>query len=162
MKNLKSLSASQTGAAKVRTERVHTVIRNLFLAEHRYAQQIFSNSAATAEATRHERTAKQWLKPNAFGTVRTDEARESLAKAEETNRRASQQLQTCRAALLDQLHETDVVICDLYQLREHRAALVLSEMIQAKATQNFSPGEFTSSLAPEALSAIRSEISSGK
>ena len=162
LQNLESLATSQTGAAKVRTQRVHAVIRNLFLAEYRFAKQIISNSAAKAEATRHEQSAKQWLKPNAFGTVRTDEARDSLAKAQETNRRASQQLQTCRAALLDQLHEADVVICDLYQLREHRAALVLAEMIQAKATQNFPPGEFTSSLQPETLSAIRAEISSGK
>ena len=162
LQNLESLSASQTGAAKVRTERVQSVIRNLFVAEHRYAQQIFSNSAAKAEVTRHERTAKQWLKPNAFGTVRTDEARESLAKAEEANRRAAQQLQTCRAAFVDQLHEADVVINDLYQLREHRAALVLAETIQTKAVQNLSPGEFTCSLAPETLSAIRAELASGK
>ena len=162
LQNLTSLASSQTGAAKVRTERVQTVIRNLFVAEYRLARQVFFNSATRAEAVHHERSANQWLTPNAFGTVRTDEARISSAKAEETNRRASQQLQACRTALLDQLHETDVVIGDLYQLREHRAVLILAEVVAAKASQEFSPGEFTSSLPPQALAAIRAESSSRK
>jgi len=160
--NLTFLADGQTGAAKVRTRRVHAVIRNLFLAEFRLSRQIIAGSAATAEAAAHERSAKQWLKPSAFGTDRADEVRKSLAKAEEVKSRSSQQLAACRAALLDQLHEADNLTVDLYQLREHRAALVLAEALRSIASRNFPSGEFKSKLPEKTLSAIRAEISPRK
>jgi hypothetical protein len=160
--NLTFLAEGQTGAAKVRTQRVHAVIRNLFLAEFRLSRQIIVSSAATAEAAYHERSAKQWLKPSAFGTDRTDEVRKSFEKAEEIKSRSSQQLAACRASLLDQLHEADNLTVDLYQLREHRAALILAEALRSVASRNFPSGEFKPTFSDETLSAIRAEISPRK
>jgi hypothetical protein len=160
--NLASLADGQTGAAKVRTLRVHAVIRNLFLAEYRLSTQIIASAASMAAAATHERHATQWLKPNAFGTVRADEARESLAKADEIKSRSSRQLDACRAELLNQLREADIVTGDLYQLREHRAALVLAETVRSVASRNFPSGAFKSSIPDDSLSAIRAEMSSRK
>ncbi len=162
LSNLAFLAARQTGTAKVRTERLHAVIRNLFLAEFRLSRQIISHTAAMADAATHERYAVEALKPNAFGTIRTDMARESQAKAEEIKSRAAQQLDACRAELLNQLREADIVSDDLYQLREHRAALILGETVRSVATRSFPSGEFKSAIPDETLSAIRAEISSRK
>lgn len=160
--NLSYLADSQTGAAKVRTQRLHAVIRNLFLAEYRLSRERVAVAAAKAEAAAHERRAAQWLKPNGFGTVRTDEARESRAMAEEIKSHSSQQLDARRGELLNQLSEADILTNDLYQLGEHRAALVLAETIRAIASRNLQSGEFKSSISDETLSAIRSEISGRK
>lgn len=162
LSNLAFLAARQTGTAKVRTERLHAVIRKLFLAEFRLSRQIIARTAAMADAAIHERYAAEALKPNPFGTVRTDMARESRAKAEEIKSRASDELDACRAELLSQLRESDIVTDDLYQLREHRAALILGETVRSVASRNFSSGQFKSSIPEENLSAIRAEISSRK
>lgn len=162
LSNLAFLASGQTGTAKVRTERLHAVIRNLFLAEFRLSRQIIAHTAAMAGAATHERHAVEALKPNAFGTVRSDMARESRAKAEEIKSRASQELDACRAELLNQLREADVVSNDLYQLCEHRAALILGETVRTVASRNFPSGEFKSTVPDETLSAIRAEMSSRK
>lgn len=162
LSNLAFLAAGQTGMAKVRTERLHAVIRNLFLAEFRLSRQIIVHTTAMADAATHERYAAEALKPNAFGTVRADMARESHAKAEEIKSRSSQQLDACRAEVLNQLREADIVSDDLYQLREHRAALILGETVRSVASRSFSSGEFKSAVPDETLSAIRAEISSRK
>lgn len=160
--NLSFLAEGQTGAGKVRTQRLHAVIRNLFLAEYRLSGERVASAAAKAEAAAHERRAAEWLKPNGFGTVRADEAKVSLAKAREIKSRSSQQLDACRAELLNQLRESDIVTDDLYQLREHRAALILAETVRAVASRNFPSGEFKPSVSDETLSAIRAESSSRK
>jgi hypothetical protein len=160
LSNLSFLAAGQTGMAKVRTERLHAVIRNLFLAEFRLSRQIIAHTAAMAGAATHERYAAEALKPNAFGTVRTDMARESQAMAEEIKSRSSQLLDACRAELLNQLREADIVSDDLYQLREHRAALILGETVRSVASRSLPSGEFKSAISDETLSAIRAEISS--
>lgn len=158
--NLSYLANGQTGAAKVRTQRLHAAVRNLFLAEYAFSKQLIANTVAMADAATHERYAAEALKPNPFGTVRTDMARESLAKAEEIKSRSSQQLEACRAELLNQLREADIMTDDLYQLREHRAALILAEAVRSVASRRFPSGEFKSTVPDESLSAIRAEISS--
>lgn len=162
LKNLSALAASQNGAPKVRTERLYLVIRNLFLAEFRLSRQILASTAAEGKAAAHERHAKQWLKPNAFGTIRTDAARESHANALEIRSRAAEQLETSRAELLAQLHEADVVTGDFHKLREHRTALILGETVRAVAARRFPSGDFRPSFPDESLAAIRREISSRK
>lgn len=159
LKNLSSLAASQNGAAKVRTERLSTTIRNLFLAEFRLTRQIIASSADAAKAAAHERHARQWLEPNAFGTIREDSARESFTQAAGIRIRSAAQLETCRDGLLAQLHEVDIVTGDFHKLREHRATLILGETVRAIAARRFPSGEFRPSFPDESLAAIRQEIS---
>jgi hypothetical protein len=162
LRNLSNLAASQNGALKVRTERLQRAIRNLFLAEIQLARQIIAGNAAEVKAAAHERHAKQWLKPNAFGTIRKDAARESHAKAIEIRSLAADQLAASRDALMEQLRQADIVTEDFHKLREHRVALLLGETVRAVAARRFPNGEFRSEFPDESLVAIRSSISSPK
>jgi hypothetical protein len=160
LENLSALAASQNGAAKVRTQRLATAIRNLFLAEFRLSRQIISSKADVAKAAAHERHARQWLKPNVFGTIREDSALESFITAAEIRTRSATQLEVCQSRLLAQLQEADIVTGDFHKLREHRAALILGETVRAVAARRFPSGGFTPSFPDESLAAIRREISS--
>jgi hypothetical protein len=162
LQNLSTLAAGQTGAPKVRTERLHTVIRNLFLAEFRLSQEMIAATAAEAQATTHDRQAAQWLKPNAFGTERDDAARDSLAKARKLRNNAAESLASRRNGLLEQLREADIVTEDFYKLREHRVALTLGETVRAVAARRFTATEFQSTFPDETLAAVRREITSRK
>jgi hypothetical protein len=162
MKNLTTLAAGQKGATKVRTERLHTAIRNLFLAEFRLSQQITARAAANSEAAKHDQNARQWLKPNSFGKISKEAARESHAKAEEIRKRASSSVEAGRADLLVQLQEADIVAGDFYKLREHRVALVLGETVRAVAARCLSPGAFVPTFTDESLNAIREEMAAKK
>ena len=158
LKNLSSLAATQNGAPKVRTQRLHNSIRNVFLAEFRLSRQILTNAAAQMQAAAHDRRATEWMKPNAFGTIRKKAARESHAKAFQLRNDAAQQLEGRRVALLHQLREAETVITDFYQLGELRVALALGETTRSIATRNFSNGRFKPSVSDETLVKIRKTI----
>jgi len=158
LQNLSKLASHQNGALKVRTERLATVIKNLFIAEFHFTKQIIASQTATAQATEHERRAKQWLKPNAFGTIHTNAARDSQKKASAFRNQAENQLNSCRAELLTQLSEADVVTEDFHKLGEHRVALALAEIVRVISARRLSPGEFRSSFPDESLLAIRNSI----
>jgi len=162
LQNLAILASSQNGAIKVRTQRLHTVIKNLFLAESQLCKQIITSNAAAAKAEEHERRAKQWLKPNAFGTIQKDAARDSQARASALRSQADQQLTACRAELLAQLREADIVTLDFHNLLEHRVALMLGETVRIISARNITLGEFRPSFPDESLVAIRNSIHSGK
>ena len=162
LKNLSALAGSQKGAAKVRTERFANAVRNLFLAEVRLSRQIITSTADAAKVAAHKRHARQWLKPNAFGTIRGDAARESNTKAAEIQIRSAGELEECRRGLLAQLQEADIVSADFHKLREHRAALILGDTVRAIAARRFPAGDFSPSFPDESLVAIRQKISSRK
>lgn len=160
LQNLSTLASSQNGAMKVRTERLHTVIKNLFLAEFQLSGQIIACNVAAAKAAAHERHAKQWLKPNAFGTIRKYAARDSQDRALAVRNQADKQLAACRAELLAQLREADIVTDDFHKLRQHRVALILGDTVRSIAARRIPQGEFHSSFPDESLAAIRNSITS--
>ena len=122
LQNLSTLASSQNGALKVRTECLQTVIKNLLLAEFQLSGRIIACNVASAKAAAHERNAKQRLKPNAFGTIRKNAARELQNRASAFRNQADKLLAACRAELLAQLREADIVTDDFQKLREHRVA----------------------------------------
>ena len=158
IKNLSSLAATQNGALKVRTQRLHNTIRNVFRAEFLLSRQIFTNATARSEASAHDRHAIERMKPNGFGTIRKDEAQKSRKKALKIRNDAAQQLEIRRAALLHQLRDAETIITDFYQLGELRVALALGETIRAIAKRSFPNGGFQSSLPDETLVTIRNTI----
>lgn len=162
LQNLSDVAAGQTGAVKIRTERLHTMLHNLFLAEFRLSQEMIAATAAEAQAAKHDRQTEDWLKPNAFGTERDEAARESLAKAGQLRDRAGKALEIRRADLLRQLGEGDLVTEDFHKLRELRVALVLGETVRAVGARTFTVDEFQSSFPEETLTSIRGEIDSAK
>lgn len=66
---LNELASQQTGAPKVRTERLITVVRNLFRAEANLTQRIIASTRESYEASIQDKNAKAWLKPNGFRTI---------------------------------------------------------------------------------------------
>lgn len=147
LQNLATLASHQNGALKIRTERLQTVIKNLFIAEFQLSRQIIAYNVAAAKAATHERHAKQWLKPNAFGTIRKDAARDSQDRALAVRSQADQQLAACRAQLLTQLREADIVSDDFRKLHEHRVTLILEKTVKEIAARRIPGGEFRPSFA---------------
>ena len=156
--NLTRLMEAQSGAPKVRTERLHTVLRNLFLAEHRLSQGKVAAAASRAQAAEHDRRAAEWLKPNAFGTQRKDAARDSRAKADAIRKASAKEMETLRAELLEALHQTDLLAADFYQFNEHRVALSLGETLRKVAERNFKKDEFQPTFTDSTLDQIRLAI----
>lgn len=142
VKNLTDLAARQTGAPKVRTERLLTVVRNLFLAEARLTQRIIASTREAHDASLQDKNAKEWLKPNGFGTVTYDASRDSTEKAAEIRQRSAEGLDQCKRELREQLSETEVVAADFHQLHEQRVALILGAAVRAVGSRHFTPAEF--------------------
>jgi hypothetical protein len=70
------------------------------------------------------------------------------------------QLAACRAEMLVQLRETDIVTDDFHKLREQRVALTLGEAVRSIVALRIPGGEFHSSFPDESLVAIRNSITS--
>lgn len=142
VKNLTLLTARQTGAPKVRTERLLSAIRNLFLAEANLTHQIILRAGEAHDAAKHDRNARKWLIPNAFGTVHKDASRDSLRKADEIRRNSADALATRKRELLDQLREVRIVSADFQKLQEHRVVRILAAATRAVGARHFTEAEF--------------------
>lgn len=158
LENLDGLIASRSGAAKVNAERLQTAIRGVFAAETLLARRLITSTATRAEATRHERSAAAWSKPNAFGTARDEEVEKSLVRAAELHQRAGAELDEARESLREQLRELDLLTADYFQQGEHRVALVLGETVRHIATRRFPDGSFEPTFPAESLEGIRAEM----
>lgn len=156
--NLSDLAARQTGAPRVRTERLLKAVRNLSLAEQRLSESRIAATASEAAAAAHDRNAKEWLKPNAFGTVNLEGVRESREKAARIRSEAEEGIQRARHELLEQLREADTVTGDFHELREHRVALTLGRAVRDRAALHFSTDEFSPRFPETALVEIRDRI----
>lgn len=142
VKNLGDIASSQSGAPKVRTERLQTVVRNLFAAEARVDRQAILHTAEGHKASVHDKNAEKWQQPNAFGTLRNGVARDSLRQAAETRQAAADALATCRRELLDRLHETEGVMQDFSKLREQQVAMILNAAVRAVGGRHFTDADF--------------------
>jgi hypothetical protein len=157
--NLETLRSSGRGTLSLQAGQLATTIRNVFRAEHRLSMGMLENSTMLAGAARHERHAKEWSQPNAMGTVRDNEARVSLDKAAGLRAEAAVKLDGHRAALRDQLAETDLLTADHFQQGGHRVALVLGETVRAIAARRFPDGSYEPTFPAESLEEIRAAIS---
>jgi hypothetical protein len=158
LRNLTLLASSQTGATKVRTERLHTAIHNLFTAEFRLSRGEVTATARHVEAAAHDRRAREWLKPNAFGTQRRDAARASHAMAMQIRHQAARELDAHRSELLASLEQADGLAEDFHRLGEHRVALTLGDAVRRVADRNFQNGEFKPAFADATLESIRRQL----
>lgn len=156
--NLNNLAAVQTGAPKVRTERLASVVRNLYLAESRMTQRIIASSSDKVQAAVQDENARKWLKPNGFGTVHKDAAKEARERAANIRKRSADELTSCRQELLNQLQETEIVTRDFEKLREFRVVLILCSAVRIVASRHFTEAEFKTSFPEESLASIRNEI----
>ncbi|MCP5543981.1 MAG: hypothetical protein H7A49_08750 [Akkermansiaceae bacterium] len=155
---LDALAATQHGSPKIRTLRLHATLRNLFAAEDRYSRGKMAATSIAARAAKYERLTKEWMEPNAFGSMREGEARLAASKALDLRNDAGARLAESRNDLLDQLRETDLLAEDFLGNGEHRVALTLGETVRAIANRNFPNGTYQPVVADDALQTIRDKI----
>lgn len=153
--NLATLASLQTGAPKVRTERLLAAVRNLFLAEARLTQRIIARASDTREAAIQDQNAERWLIPNGFGTIHEETARDSRKKAMEIRQRSADELASCKRELLEQLREVEVVIGDYHKLGEQRVVLILSAAAGAVGGRHFTNNEYRPPTVPDPSLASR-------
>jgi hypothetical protein len=124
------------------------VVINPFFPRLRSGHRLFQRPSSQKQfLSSHERHAKLRLKPNGFGTIRKDDARDSQERALAVRSQANQQLAACRAQLLTQLHEASIVADDFRKLHEHRVALTLEKTVRTIAARRIPGGEFHPSFA---------------
>jgi hypothetical protein len=162
VQNLLDLAKRQSGAPKVRTERLIAVIRNLFFAEVRLNQQIIASVGEINEAAKHEQRAKEWLIPNGFGTVRNEESMKSREVAKQLRKHSVDQLAHCRKELVEKLQEADGVTEDFSKLREDIVVLTLSKAVRVVSARHFTPAEWRSAFPESSLVSIREKIGANR
>ncbi len=153
--NLQALASRQKGAAKVRTERLLSLIKNLFTADFRVSEQIKAGPIDELEATKQDQNAKNWLIPTAFGTVNEVAARQSEMKAAEIRERSVKQLANRRNELLVQLQEADSITHDFHKLQEFGVVVALANSIRVINERSMPSKVFTPSFPESALNEIR-------
>lgn len=158
VKNLSLLAARQTGAPKVRTERLMSAVRNLFLAETNLTNQIIARVGEAHEAAKHDSNAKKWLIPNAFGTIQKEASQDSIRKAAEIRQQSADALAARRRELREQLREIETVGADFQKLREQRVALILRAAARAVAARHFTEAELRPAEAEESLASVREAV----
>jgi len=153
--NLQALASRQKGATKVRTERLLSVIKNLFTADFRVSEQIKAAPLDELEATKQDQNAKNWLIPNAFGTVNEVAARQSEMKAAKIRERSVKQLANRRQELLVQLQEADSITHDFHKLQEFGVVVALANSVRVINERSMPSKVFTPSFPESALNEIR-------
>ena len=140
VENLAQLAATQTGAPRVRTQRLVTVIKNLFTAEYQVGMAAAAGRKSERQARYQEHMSRQWMKPNAFGRVNDDAARESLDTAAKIRALAAQRMAAAQQNFSSQLQEVDSVVRDFHQLKEFEVVLVLAQTAAALEERSLAAG----------------------
>jgi hypothetical protein len=123
-----------------------TAVRKLYAAESRHGQHLLLAAGELRQAAEHERNAKEWLVPNAFGRVNPEAFATSGRQAGEIRRGVQWESVDCREELRGQLREIERVREDFVLLHEERVAEVLEIAAGAVSNWNFN-GDGTTSTA---------------
>lgn len=158
--NLNVSLERQTGVARLKTERLLSVIKNLFAADFRYSEQIELSRKEELEAIKNEQNAKNWLMPNAFGKTNEVMARQAELKAVEIRENYTRQLDDKKNELIAQLQETDAVIHEFHKLQEFGVVMILLDASHAINKRALPANSFVSSFPEGALKEIRELIKS--
>jgi len=153
--NLAVVASRQNGAAKVRTERLLKVIKNLFAADFRLTEQVKMSANDEIKAAKHDQNAKNWMLPNAFGKTNEVAARDSQVKAAEIREKSAQRLAERQQELLSQLQEADSFIHDFHKIQEFSVVLILAESVRSINDRSLPKNVFTPSFPESALKEIR-------
>ena len=155
--NLATLAATQTGAAKVKTERLAVAVKNLFSAEHQILEAVLAGRKSARKAAEYEHASQEWMKPNAFGRVNDDAARQAVAQAADLRAEVARRVTAAQQQLVRQLQETESVVQDFYKLQEFEVARVLAETA-ATVEQRSLPEDWPRSFSPAAVAQLRAAI----
>ncbi len=155
LKNLERLAERQTGGEKVRTEKLATVIKNLFTAEYRVSKQLESRDKAELEAVQMEKSAANWEIPNAFGKTNPVAARDLRHKAGELREKEAQLVSARQGELLVQLKEAESLLHDFHKLEDFGVVILLGDSVRAINERAMPKNAFSSTFSESAIAGIR-------
>ena len=136
VENLQKLAATQSGAAKVRTEQLALDIKNLFTAEFELGETVKAGKKAEAEAVNHENSARQWMRPNLWGKVNREAVQEDLNKAKQIRAQAAQRVADTKQKLVAQLRNMASVIDEFHRNRQADVVDVLNKTTRAVSARS--------------------------
>ncbi len=128
---LNGYAASLTGKEKLEVERMANTIKTLFTEDYRVTVAISETLQGEKEAKKQEARAKDWLTPNALGSVNTIAANTALHKAKEIRTVTSTNLKNARLRLSDAMRNTDVLLNTAYKLNQDDRVIILFEMMNS-------------------------------
>ncbi|MDP4720457.1 MAG: S1C family serine protease [Akkermansiaceae bacterium] len=159
MQNLNKLAEGQSGIEKVRTQRLATVIKNLFTAEFRVSKQLEAQEKAEQEAVRLEKSADTWEIPNAFGNTNPTAARDLRHKAGEMRATEAQLVAARQRDLLVQLKEAESTLHDFHKSEDFGVVILLSDAVRAINDRSMPAEDFNPAFSESAVAGIREFMS---
>lgn len=158
LKNLERLAESQKGVEKVRTQRLATVIKNLFTVDYRVSKQLEEQKKAEMEALKMEKSADTWEIPNAFGKTNPVAARDLRYKAGEVREKEAQLVATRQRELLVQLKEAESTIHDFHKSEDFGIVILLGDSVRAINERSMPKNAFNPTFSESALAGLREFI----
>jgi tetratricopeptide (TPR) repeat protein len=158
LKNLERLAESQKGVEKVRTQRLATVIKNLFTVDYRVSKQLEEQEKAEMEALKMEKSADTWEIPNAFGKTNPVAARDLRYKAGEVREKEAQLVATRQRELLVQLKEAESTIHDFHKSEDFGIVILLGDSVRAINERSMPKNAFNPTFSETALAGLREFI----
>ena len=126
LSNLEKLADSKNGAEKVAIQAMIKIIKNTYSAEFNVATKVIDQQKAETEAKTHEKHAREWLSPNAFGTINRAAAKDSSMKAEAVRKKATAELNDARENLIRQLRDADAMILIYHNKKDYNVVSILA------------------------------------
>ena len=155
--HLEKLAASKNGAEKVAIQVLSNVIKNTFTAEYNVVVKAKAKEQAEVEARRQDHHAREWLKPNTFGTVNKTAAKEASMKAEEIRKKASDELANAREKLILQLRDADAAILIYYKRKDYAVVSTLASTMLTINERSLPDAAYQSSFTRAQIASLVSE-----
>ncbi len=156
--NLTQLATTQAAADRLKTQRLATVIKNLFTAEYQLTDALAAGRHREGQALRQERSSREWMTPNAFGRTNDSAAKVALEQAAELRATAAQRIAEAQHQLVAQLQETDSVMADFDQIQAREVVLVLAAASATVNERSLARGAFSSAFPRDRLASLRSSL----
>lgn len=143
MADLQQLADSKNGAEKVSLLQIATVIRNVFSADFLVASKITGLGKAEADARQQEKIAADWRKPNAFGTINVDAAKDAMTRASQIRKKARTELADAREKLIHELRNADAIILVHYNKNDLNVVTILATTMLAINARSLPEGAYS-------------------
>lgn len=155
LRNLNKMAEGQSGDEKARTQKLATVIKNLFTAEFKVSKQLDAQEKCELEAVRLEKSADTWEIPNAFGNTNPMGARDLRHKADEMRQMQAQLVAASQRDLLVQLKEAESTIHDFQKWEDFGVVILLGDAVRAINDRSMPADAFHPAFSEAAVAGIR-------
>jgi hypothetical protein len=107
VENLTGIATTQTGSSRQFVVDLANLVKNLYRGEHQLQQLVTNVGETDKRAAEKEKKAQQWLRPNAFGSIRKDLYINDMKNAALMRQQARDAINTARSSLAYTLRLTD-------------------------------------------------------